>query len=956
MRPLAAIVPFSLLLVSLASAGFAQPCLVQAEPGPLALETFAGTVQPVLAAAQPAGRITILLFPNSIPEQERSHAEKELAALFKAAEKPASVSLVVFQGQAFAAADAPRNLAGWQKLIRDTLAAELSPSPIPAAQIYTALGEAAGSFGGDWSNLLLVGLPGEIEPGLRDYALPWLTGQVCKQKLRLSYWSPDGQRPEFWSAVAAATSGASNPESLAEFPQWAAWGTFHEVAWPAAPLGRGFVLERAKLRGAELPVIESAAGVRLPGFAEYGELRRAEAEATGLVRQEKLDAAQAQRVRELLQRALGINPVDAETLRAGADFYTRYNDPKTAAMLLEPLTQIRPRDAKLLAELGHSLFLAGDLESAEKPLVCAHEGNAGGATVSEELARIHLARHDDAGALKFLDEVLAADARRADLWFTRADMATRLKEWSKTAESLEKALAIDRDKLERRTSLVVLYLEHGAKDQALPHVQLVTAALPADAAVRRQYAEFWEKLDRTDDALAVWKKTLEADPAMEQAHFRVARLLLDRGGLPDALAASEAGIEAAPKSARLHLLKSDALERAGRYYAAREALRMASKLVPDPELLARLAEMEDVSGSHAATAYAAAVAAQPSPGMLERGLEVALRDGDTKAAAQFRTRLSATGNSGVALWLLPKSEEAEATAATVPGGLEALAFIAHSHAAASSHATVRQHFFAEYCRTLVDRTAVGDPKQASAYVESIREYFQTLASLKALGVAKGNTVELEISLANKAAAQKTGKILELLGRTLHNGKEGVRVEAGEKTSQAKRQEMASALAISESDMQEALQAGKKFTFAIEDATAPVLLGEAKWLTTFFSKEKLNGNLAEALARDLRVAKVYAALSTLGPRVAASLVPGADLKQLAEKHADLIYRHASAFALRGPHTSVPGGAAAEPFWEKTVGNPVSDPGRFFRGLLEKDDGKLLAFFDLLGQLDAEHQRF
>ena len=939
----------AVLSALLAGSAFAQPCLVQGEPGPLTLETFAGTVQPELAAVQPASRITVLLFGNAIAEPERARVEKELAALFRTADKSAGLTLIVSDGQNFTAAEPARTLPAWQKLIREALAAAPPAAPVAPAQLYSALPQAMSAWGGDWSNLLLAGLPAEIAPDLRDYALPLLRSQFCKQKLRVSYWTPEGQRSEFWNAIASATAGASGPETLGEFAQWAAYGTFQEATWPPPPLDRGFVLERAKFRGAGLPVLEAAAGARLPDFQQYSDLRHAAAEAVALAKQEKLDAALVQRVRELLQQALQINPLDPEALRAGADYYTRYNDPKTAAMLLASLARTRPRDAKLAAELGHALFTAGDLAAAEKPLLRARDGGAGGLAVNEELARIHLARNDDAGALPFLDAALAADARRADLWFTRADIAARLKDWSKTAESLEKALAIDTEKLDRRTALVSLYLEHGSGDRALPHVQLVAHALPADASVRRQYAEFFEQLRRPEEALAVWKKALEADPSMEPAHLRVARLLLESGKLPDALTAGEAGIAAAPNSARLHLLKCEVLEREGRYYAARETLRAAAKSVHDAELLARLAEMEDTSGSHAAAAYAAALAVQPSPALLERGLEVALRDGDAKAVADFRARLAAAGSSSLAAWLLPRTEQAQTTA-MVPGGLEALAFIAHMQPAPP------QRFFAEYCRTLVNRGSLGDPKQGAAYLEGIRDYFDRLASLKALGVPKGNRVELEISHANKAAAQKTAKVLDLIGWTLHSGKEGVRVESGEKGSQAKRQDLASALAISQSDMQEALRANRKFTFEIEDAPAPVLLGEAKWLTTFFPKEKLNGGLAEALARDLRVAKTYSGLSVMGPRVVAVLIPGADFKQLSEKYADLIYRRSSAFALRGAHAAVPGGAAAEASWEKLLDSPVSNPGRFFRSLLEKDEGRMLAFFDLLGQLDSEHQRF
>ena len=125
---------------------------------------------------------------------------------------------------------------------------------------------------------------------------------------------------------------------------------------------------------------------------------------------------------------------------------------------------------------------------------------------------------------------------------------------------------------------------------------------------------------------------------------------------------------------------------------------------------------------------------------------------------------------------------------------------------------------------------------------------------------------------------------------------------------------------------------------------------------FPSKDQPAGGFAEVLARDPRLARVYAALSSMGARAAAALVRGADLRLLIEKHSELIYAHASAFALQGSGPAVPGGPSAEHVWGKLVGVPTANPTRFFRALIEKDDGKLLAYFDLLAQLDLDHQRF
>ncbi len=428
------------------------------------------------------------------------------------------------------------------------------------------------------------------------------------------------------------------------------------------------------------------------------------------------------------------------------------------------------------------------------------------------------------------------------------------------------------------------------------------------------------------------------------------------GALPESLQAAARGLDAAPHSGRLYLLKSEALERQGRYFEARQTLRSAAGSVNDAALLARLAEMEDVSGRAASQAYKDLylVRQKNAPNSpeairaLERGFEVAVRDGDRDAASFFNTRLRASGNAGFSVWLTQRARRS--AGANVPGGLDALAFIAHGHSGPP------QLFFAEYCRTVLNFTTSSNATERNRYLESIRNYFQRLAALEAMANRKGNDAEIVISVADRQTLQRSEKTLGILGWKLRVEKGAVRLEAGEKSAQANRQETASALALDEVGLQQALQARQKFAFEIKDETAPVLLGEPLWMNTFFPKAKFNGGLAEAITTDLRVARVYAALSTMSDRAVSALTAGSDLKTLVEKRADLLYRYGAAFALRSDRAAVPGGLPAEPVWEKLVGIAPTHPNRFFHALLEKDDGRLLAFFATLGEVDTIHQRF
>ena len=54
--------------------------------------------------------------------------------------------------------------------------------------------------------------------------------------------------------------------------------------------------------------------------------------------------------------------------------------------------------------------------------------------------------------------------------------------------------------------------------------------------------------------------------------------------------------------------------------------------------------------------------------------------------------------------------------------------------------------------------------------------------------------------------------------------------------------------------------------------------------------------------------------------------------------------------------VPGGVQAEPLWAELVGASPSDPGHFFRALLDRDGGRLIAFYGILSGLDVAHQKF
>lgn len=949
----------------------AQPILVPGVPGAsgepqetVSVSTYAGSVSATVAPVEVSSQTLVVVLSDFISPDQKDRVRGEIQSFFQSGSLK-DLRLGVLRGEEFTAENPFRTRVQFQAALRRSFAASGSVTPtgqpsLPAAGFYRWLAHAAGQFGSQWSSVVLIGSAPDVDASLREYAATYVASRFQVQKVRVTYWNPGGPSPGWFGEICRATGGAVLANGLRDVNDAAAGVEgWREVAWQSPTAVRGFLLYRARVTIAgEFPSVALRAGVELPDLDTYAAMRQSIQTARKLLGETKPTEQQAGQIRTELEQALRVNPSEPDALRLAADFYERFNDYTTTAQLLAILAESRPQDGALLAELGHAHFLAKELPQAEAVLLRARE-TGGSAQVAEELARVHLGRGDDAGAIPFLDESLRKNEKQPAIWFLRADAAGRLKDWKTQAASLEHGLEQE-SQLERRTALVRIYLDHKENDRALRHVQLVTAALPKDSKVGQTYAEFLDELGRPDEALVLWRKVIELDSSLEVAHFRVTRLLVDKGALADALLAADAGLTAAPKSARLYLAKSEILEKQGTVYAARQVLRKAAASLDDPALLRRWSELEDLSGRDAARSYLrlAEVLEKQSPQSpatpdylhaLERCQEAAVRDNDAESANKCATRLEAVGHQSYVGPAGGKRDE-QVQGVWIPGGLEALAFIAHSKAK-----TPPDRFFIEYAKAVRLHKQSND-KAATTYFEAIREHFELVSALEALGQRDHDRVRISLSLRDKKAQRQTEKILERLGWKLRVNKNEVTLDAGEKLAQAKRQETTSALAIDEAGIQEALQSRQDAGFEIRDEWAPVLFGADTWKQAFYAKDEPPGGFAGALARDVRLARLYVGLSAMDKDAAAALLAGTELKTVAEKYADLLYLFSAALALHQAHAAVPGGLPAEAIWEKMVGASPARPGPFFRALLDKDEGKLLSFYATLAQLDLAHQRF
>lgn len=143
----------------------------------------------------------------------------------------------------------------------------------------------------------------------------------------------------------------------------------------------------------------------------------------------------------------------------------------------------------------------------------------------------------------------------------------------------------------------------------------------------------------------------------------------------------------------------------------------------------------------------------------------------------------------------------------------------------------------------------------------------------------------------------------------------------------------------------------------ESDRVPALMPKAVWEQAVFNRTIASANLAFSILRDRRAALMYVGLFSLDPGTLDYFVAHPALI------ASLYYGAAGPFAafaesltVRNDQVVLPGGAAQSQEWEKLVGVPAGDPGRFLPALLSKDTGRLAWLFDTLATLDEPHLKF
>jgi len=354
---------------------------------------------------------------------------------------------------------------------------------------------------------------------------------------------------------------------------------------------------------------------------------------------------------------------------------------------------------------------------------------------------------------------------------------------------------------------------------------------------------------------------------------------------------------------------------------------------------------------------------QDYAGAREHLLQYLALDSKASDAAEIRSRMDNLGRrqaqpqgplQGEApepqLELQPARTSAGVGEAWVPGGMKAMAAIAHLNEPPTYFG-----FYSNYCRAIVREVSVGASSDRPAFIGTLRAYLAAISEMGSLGERNDEGTRITLSLATVERRKQAEPILRLLGWKLGQRDSSVTVEPGDQPEDGARQAIPTALGIDEIRMQETLEAGGEFQFEIPTENARLAGGE-DWSALLKNVPVPPGGVAASFATDWQLAKTCAGLGSMSEDASAALLTAADLRTLATRYADPLARHGGAFALSGNAAALPGGADAATVWQKLAGENPRNSGAFFRALLDKPFGTLAAFYSVLARADAAHQRF
>jgi hypothetical protein len=247
-----------------------------------------------------------------------------------------------------------------------------------------------------------------------------------------------------------------------------------------------------------------------------------------------------------------------------------------------------------------------------------------------------------------------------------------------------------------------------------------------------------------------------------------------------------------------------------------------------------------------------------------------------------------------------------------------------------------------------------DHHQPTEYLLLLRRYLQQARELAALAGPEG-----VIHVSNCADA---GPLLEILGYQL---RQACGPDTTLQVADSGKAFLASDSGFPLAALEEAIRAGKPFTFPYPSSRVPVLFAVGDWVTSPQNAKSANAqsdlkpdlkiDLVDILLHSPAIARLYSAFAGMDSETAVALRQSLGLSKLVRFAKELDF-YGGPICIRSGNVLVPGGPSAETAWKDLVGADPRSPGEFVARLMTADAGWLGSYFDALSYAGAEQQAY
>jgi cellulose synthase operon protein C len=362
------------------------------------------------------------------------------------------------------------------------------------------------------------------------------------------------------------------------------------------------VTQRFRLFGFGALVLIALAGVFVFGRATERSAQDSFAEAQSLLQQRDCRAARIE-----LMNAVKVDPKMTEALIAQAVVSLELFDPVTAQSALEKAIANGTSKAAIAHLLGHSYWLQGELDKAQKTLSGADIEDANRAYANRILGRVEMDKGDLPAAQAAFDAALQLAPKDSQIWTDVARLRFVSADQKGAIDAVDYALKLDANNVRALEFRGRLMRSQFGVVAALPWFERALQISPSDIPLLEEYALTLGEAGRNHDMLAQARKIVALDGnnakafymqavlAARAGNYQLAKRVLPRAGeafgelpaalLLDGIIEYELGnynravdrlqrlLTAQPRNRRVRALLAQAMYRAGDPLDALDTIR-----------------------------------------------------------------------------------------------------------------------------------------------------------------------------------------------------------------------------------------------------------------------------------------------------------------------------------------------------------------------------------------------